>query len=83
LPVRYEVAQAHLARTASIQTVRWNEELRMVDHNDFFSRASGTLVNVVDPTNVMYHARTPFNAEYTAFRNEVADDLAWLARHWG
>lgn len=42
LPVRYKVAQAYLARTASIQTVRWNEELRMVDHNDFFSRASGT-----------------------------------------
>jgi len=82
LPVRYKIAQVYLARTASIRMVRWNEELRMVDHRDFFSRVSGTLVTVVDPGNFVYHARTPFDAEYTTFRDDTAADLAWLSRRW-
>jgi len=65
-----------------IRRVRLNEELRMVDHRDFFSRASGTLVTVVDQGNFVYHARTPFDAEYIAFRADTAADLARLSRHW-
>lgn len=82
LPVRYKVEQIYLARTASIGKVRWNEQLRMLDHGDFFNRASGMLLTVVDHGIVAYHARTPFNATYTSHRDDTAADLATLEAQW-
>lgn len=82
LPVRHKVAQLYLARTDSIQQVRWDENIRMVDHQDFFSSASGRLLSVVDPQIIAYHARTPFDAEYTAYRNDIAQDMIHLGQKW-
>jgi beta-1,4-N-acetylgalactosaminyltransferase 2 len=82
LPVRLKVEQVYLARTSAVQRVRWDEQIRMVDHNDFFTRASGCLVAVLDHGIVAYHARPPFDAGYTSYREDVADDLAYLSRKW-
>lgn len=82
LPVVPKTPQLYLARTASIQRVRWDERLRMVDHRDFFSRAAGTLVSVQARTVRGYHMRTPFDPFYTAYREDVAADLRTLARLW-
>ncbi|WP_040883619.1 glycosyltransferase family 2 protein [Janibacter sp. HTCC2649] len=82
LPVVPKTPQLYLARTPSIQAVRWDERLRMVDHRDFFSRASGTLVSVQAQTIRAYHMRTPFDPFYNAYREDVAADLNTLARIW-
>jgi beta-1,4-N-acetylgalactosaminyltransferase 2 len=82
LPVVPKPAQLYLARTASVHKVRWDERLRMVDHRDFFSRASGRIVCVQAPTLRGYHMRTPFDPFYTAYREDVAEDLRTLARLW-
>lgn len=74
--------QLYLARTASVQKVRWDERLRMVDHRDFFSRAAGRIVSVQARTVQAYHLRTPFDPFYTAYREDVAADLRTLARIW-
>jgi len=82
LPVRHMIEQVYLARTASLQRVRWDERLRMVDHRDFFSRAAGRLVTVWDSSHWAYHARTPFDAGYTAYREDTRADLEMLGRIW-
>ncbi len=82
LPVRLMTPQAYLARTASIQAVRWNESLRVVDHRDFFSRAAGRLVFVQDEAIPVFHARTPWNRFFTTYREDTAADLAWLGQFW-
>lgn len=82
LPVVPKTPQLYLARTASIQQVRWDERLRMVDHRDFFSRASGTLVSVQAESIRAYHMRTPFDPSYNAYREDVAADLQRLATIW-
>jgi Glycosyl transferase family 2 len=82
LPVWLMTPQAYLARTDSVRRVRWNEDIRMVDHRDFFSRAAGVLVFVQDATIPVFHARTPWNAEYTKHRDDVSTDLAYLGRRW-
>ncbi|HET9022089.1 MAG TPA: glycosyltransferase [Ornithinibacter sp.] len=83
LPVRHKIAQVYLARTEAIRAVGWDENIRMVDHRDFFSRAAGHLLVVQDASNHVYHARTPFNAGYTRYREQTDQDLAYLARVWG
>lgn len=82
LPVRHKIAQVFLARTAALREVRWDEGVRMVDHRDFFSEASGRLLTVLDHQSWLYHARTPFDATYTAYRSDVADDLRYLQAKW-
>ncbi|MCA1782218.1 MAG: glycosyltransferase [Intrasporangiaceae bacterium] len=82
LPVVRKLAQVYLARTDSIRRVRWDENLRMVDHRDFFSRASGVLAAVLHDRAVAYHAQTPFDAHYAGYREDVAADLAYLGKKW-
>ncbi|MFC7488079.1 glycosyltransferase family 2 protein [Knoellia sp. CPCC 206453] len=82
LPVVPKTPQLYLARTASIQAVRWDERLRMVDHRDFFSRASGRIVSVQAQTIRAYHMRTPFDPFYNAYREDVAADLHTLSTSW-
>lgn len=82
LPVVPKTPQLYLARTAAIQQVRWDERLRMVDHRDFFSRASGRIVSVQAETIRAYHMRTPFDPFYNAYREDVATDLNTLATIW-
>ncbi|MFW5469867.1 glycosyltransferase family 2 protein [Knoellia sp. CPCC 206435] len=82
LPVVPKAPQLYLARTASIQRVRWDERLRMVDHRDFFSRASGRIVAVQARTVRAYHLRTPFDPFYTRYREDVAADLRTLGEIW-
>ena len=77
-----KVPQVYLARTESIRRVRWDERLRMVDHRDFFSRASGRIVSVQAQSVWAYHLRTPFDPYYNAYREDVAEDLRTLARLW-
>ncbi|MDO5676862.1 MAG: glycosyltransferase [Propionibacteriaceae bacterium] len=82
MPVRLKVPQVYLARTESIRKIRWNEELRMLDHSDFFSRAAGKLVFVQAMGLPALHARTPWNRVYTKYRDDTAQDQITLGRLW-
>ena len=82
LPVVGKVAQVYLARADAVRAVGWDEGLRMVDHRDFFSRASGRLVSVQHDRVLAYHAQTPFDARYARYREDVAADFAYLGQKW-
>ena len=82
LPVVMKGPQVYVARTERLRQVPYDERLRMVDHRDFFSSASGRLVFVSAPHLVAFHARTPFNAEYTSYREDVGKDLSYLGAKW-
>lgn len=73
----------YLARTERLRLVGWDDRLRMVDHRDFFSRASGMLVSVQHNGVLAYHAQTPFDAHYARYREDVQADFAYLARKCG
>ncbi len=82
LPVVMKGPQVFIGRTDRLREVPYDENIRMVDHRDFFSSASGRLVFVQAPGLVAFHARTPFDRTYTAYREDVSADLGYLARKW-
>jgi len=82
LPVVPKGPQIYVARTEALRGVPYDENIRMVDHRDFFSSACGRLVFVHDPSFVAFHARTPFNRTYTTYREDVTADLAYLSQKW-
>lgn len=82
LPVVLKGPQVYVARTERLREVPYDERIRMVDHRDFFSSASGRLVFVSAPGVVVFHARTPFDTTYQSYRDDVGQDLAYLNRKW-
>jgi beta-1,4-N-acetylgalactosaminyltransferase 2 len=82
LPVVMKGPQVFVGRTDRLRQVPYDEQIRMVDHRDFFSSAAGRLVFVQDPGLVVFHARTPFDKEYTSYRDDVTRDMAYLAGKW-
>lgn len=84
LPVRVKTPNIFLARTESLRSIGgWDEELRVLEHSDFFSRASGKLVFVQDPEIQIYHGRTPWLKTFSKHRNDVESSRQVLARKWG
>ena len=83
LPVAYKVPNFYIARTASVRAIGYDDKLKRVDHNDFFTSAYGRLVCVVDPAMVCLHAHSYFDAHYQSFRMDTSADQAWIAQKWG
>ena len=82
LPVLHKVPQFFVARTDRLRLVQWDDNLKRVDHNDFFTRAYGVLLTVYDQRFSCLHAQPKFDARYQAFRQDVGPDLAYLSRKW-
>jgi len=80
--VAYKVQNVFLARTEAIREIRWEDRLRLVEHRDFFSRASGKLVCVQADGVRAYHARTPFDDFYMGYRNDIGPSAALLGELW-
>ena len=82
LPVYYKVPNFYVARTASVRAVRYDDRLKRVDHNDFFTSAYGRLVCTYDRALVCLHAHSHFDTRYQRFRMDFAADLAHIATKW-
>lgn len=72
----------YLARTDKIRQVGWDDNIRMIDHNEFFYRAAGVIVSTIAPDAVLFHRHNPFEGEYTKFRGDFLSDLIYIrAKH--
>lgn len=61
------VLNLFVARTSKVKEVRWDEELKIVEHMDFFWRAKGVLrCTALD--HVYFHNTRERDAEYSKFR---------------
>ncbi|MEE4243751.1 MAG: glycosyltransferase family 2 protein, partial [Desulfopila sp.] len=73
LPVYDKVAQFFIARTERIRQVMWDEELKRIDHADFFTRAKGRLVTVYFAGLRCLHAQSRFDENYLSKRLDTGD----------
>lgn len=84
LPVYDKVANFLLAQAESLRRVGWDEQLKLVEHADFFTRARGVLCTVFNRELRCLHARTLFDKQYMAYREDIADAQAYLlSKHYG
>lgn len=75
-----KVSNAYLARTESIRKVGWDNNIRMIDHHDFFYRAAGILVSVLSLDSVLFHNHNFFSPHYNRYRSDWKGDAAYLRR---
>jgi hypothetical protein len=63
-----KVQNFFIARTRPIRDFKWKDELKIHEHTEFFSRASGQLVTAYNRDMRILHAKTPFDIEYLKIR---------------
>lgn len=83
LPVRLKVPNFYVGRTDKVREVGWTDELKFVDHLDFFTRACGRLTSVQDERLVALHARNPFDRSSPERKANVEESWAVLNRRYG
>ena len=69
-----------LARTESIRKVGWDDNIRMIDHDDFFFRAAGVLVSVISTDSIVFHNHNFFSPTYNRYRNDWKGDALYIRR---
>lgn len=75
-------ANVFLCRTANIRQVGYDDQIRMIDHNEFFYRAAGNLVASMDVHAWVFHYHNRFDKEYQKYRSDFSGDLKYIrAKH--
>jgi glycosyltransferase involved in cell wall biosynthesis len=84
LTVYDKVPNFFIARTEGLRRVKWDENLKLLEHAEFFTRAKGVLCTVYNSRLRCFHARTYFNKQYMAYRQEFVDAQKYiLAQYYG
>lgn len=73
-----KVPNIFLARTQKIKEIGWDDNIRMIDHHEFFTRAAGNIVSVLNPDTAVFHIHNPFDAYYNKFRSDFRDDFYYI-----
>lgn len=74
-----KTANVFLTRTDRLREIGWDDHIRMIDHNEFFTRAAGNLVSVMNPHTVILHCHNQFNRKYQSFRADVEGDRRYIS----
>ncbi len=72
-----------LARTEKYRQVGYDDNIRMIDHHEFFTRAAGELVSAMDTSAFVFHYHNWFDRNYTKYRNDVAADARYIREKHG
>lgn len=80
-----KVPNLYVARTEKVRQIGWDENIRMMDHQDFFWRAAGNLVSVIALGTAVFHYHNPFQRHYQKYRQDVQQDKTYIIqkRHKG
>ncbi len=73
-PVHLKVPNFYIARTDKVKLVSWDDNLKRMDHADFFTRAVGILTSVQDRDFKVLHYPTYFNKMYMERKNDNFHD---------
>ena len=67
-----------VARTDKIKEIGYDDNIRMIDHNEFFYRAAGNIVSVLDKTAFVLHFRNWFDTHYNKYRSDYQGDVVYI-----
>ncbi len=75
-----KVANIYLARTDKMQEVGFDENIKVIDHHEFFWRAAGIITSAAALDTVVFHRHNPYLREYIQYRSDFRNDLDYIRR---
>ncbi len=73
-----KVPNIFIARTEKYKEVGYDDNIRIIDHFEFFFRAAGNLVSALSVDSFVLHYHNPFKKRYRAFRGNYRADLEYI-----
>lgn len=73
-----KVPNIFLARTEEYRSVGYDDNIRMIDHQEFFFRAAGRLTSVLSLNSYVFHYHDRFNKYYDKFRSDIHGDGVYI-----
>lgn len=67
-----------VARTDKLKEIGYDDNIRMIDHNEFFYRAAGNIVSVLDKSAYVLHYRNRFDMHYNKYRSDYEGDRIYI-----
>lgn len=67
-----------IARTDALRRVGYDENIRMIDHHEFFFRAAGEIVSAFSPDSFVYHRHDISDKHYRKFRLRYHEDKKYI-----
>ena len=67
-----------LARTEPFRNLGYDDNIRMIDHAEFFHRAQNQFLCVMDLTACVYHYHNSFDAHYGKYRSDYYGDVIYI-----
>lgn len=71
-------ANNFIVRTDKLREVGYDDNIRMIDHHEFFYRAAGVITSVLAPDCFLYHDHNPYDMHYRKYRNDVRGDSEYI-----
>ena len=82
--VIYKPANVYLVRTESLRKVGYDSNIRMIDHHEFFYRAAGEIVSVMDSEAYVLHCHNWFESrDYEGYRSAYREDAHYIVSKHG
>lgn len=73
-----KVINIFIARTDKFREVGYDDNIRMIDHHEFFYRAAGNLVSVLNQKAFVFHYHNQFDAHYDKYRSDFLGDKRYI-----
>ncbi len=67
-----------IARTESIKAVGYDDNIRVLDHNEFFFRAAGNIVSCFAPDSFVFHIHDVTDKNYLSYRSDYRADQEYI-----
>ena len=67
-----------IVRTDAIRKVGYDDNIRMIDHHEFFMRAAGVLVTACDFKSFVYHYHNILDKNYLKYRTDYLGDKKYI-----
>lgn len=73
-----KTANIFIARTDRFKEIGYDDNIRMIDHHEFFYRAAGNLVSVQNHKAFVFHYHNQFDRHYDKYRSDIAGDKRYI-----
>lgn len=67
-----------IIKTESFRAIGYDDNIRMIDHNDFFMRAAGNIVSAMDLKAFVFHYHNRFDRHYEKYRSDWKRDWVYI-----
>lgn len=78
-----KVSNIFLIRTEKYRNIGYDDNIKRIDHHEFFYRAAGNIVSVMDTSAFVYHYHNWFDGHYKKFRNDTSGDTEYIRKKHG